>query len=87
MIQLGQYATLEVIKTTDFGVYLEAGPFGEVLLPLRYVPKDVEVGQEVKVFSTTSARPNYFTTARANRKNNISLMPFRLNWERLKALK
>ena len=50
MIQLGQYATLEVIKTTDFGVYLEAGPYGEVLLPLRYVPKDVEVGQEVKVF-------------------------------------
>lgn len=50
MIQLGQYATLEVVKTTDFGVYLEAGPFGEVLLPLRYVPKDIEVGQEVKVF-------------------------------------
>jgi uncharacterized protein len=50
MIQLGQYATLEVVKTTDFGVYLDGGPFGEVLLPKRYVPEGTEPGQDVDIF-------------------------------------
>lgn len=50
MIQLGKYANLEVVKTLSFGAYLDAGPFGEVLLPKRYVPKDIEVGQEIRVF-------------------------------------
>lgn len=50
MIQLGKYANLEVIKTLSFGAYLDAGPFGEVLLPKRYTPKDIEVGQEIRVF-------------------------------------
>jgi uncharacterized protein len=50
MIQLGQYATLEVVKTTDFGVYLDGGPFGEVLLPKRYVPEGTEPGNDVDIF-------------------------------------
>jgi uncharacterized protein len=50
MIQLGQYSNLEVVKTTDFGVYLDGGPFGEVLLPKRYVPENTEVGQDVRIF-------------------------------------
>jgi uncharacterized protein len=50
MIQLGQYATLEVVKTTDFGVYLDGGPFGEVLLPKRYVPEGTEPGHDVDIF-------------------------------------
>ncbi len=50
MIQLGQYTTLEVVKTTDFGIYLDGGPFGEVLLPKRYVPENTEVGQDLRIF-------------------------------------
>ena len=50
MIQLGQYATLEVVKTTDFGVYLDGGSFGEVLLPKRYVPEGTEPGHDVDIF-------------------------------------
>jgi uncharacterized protein len=50
MIEIGQYTTLEVVKKTDFGVYLDGGPFGEVLLPKRYVPEGLEPGQDVTVF-------------------------------------
>ena len=50
MIELGKYATLEVVKTLDFGVYLDAGTFGEVLLPKRYVPEGTEPGHDVMVF-------------------------------------
>jgi uncharacterized protein len=50
MILLGQYSNLEVVKTTDFGLYLDGGPFGEVLLPKRYVPENTEVGQDVRIF-------------------------------------
>lgn len=50
MIELGQYATLNVIKTTDFGVYLDGKQFGEVLLPKRYVPEGLEPGDDVDIF-------------------------------------
>lgn len=50
MIEIGQYATLDVVKTTDFGVYLDGGPFGEVLLPKRYVPEGLQAGDEVDIF-------------------------------------
>ncbi len=50
MISIGDYATLEVVKIFDFGVYLNAGPLGEVLLPTRYVPEAVEIGDSVRVF-------------------------------------
>lgn len=50
MIQIGIYNFLTVIKEVDFGVYLEGGKFGEILLPGRYVPKDCKVDDIIKVF-------------------------------------
>ncbi len=50
MIELGQLNTLEVIKQLDFGVYLDGDDFGEVLLPRKYVPANLNVGDEVEVF-------------------------------------
>ncbi|MGB0894602.1 MAG: CvfB family protein [Parashewanella sp.] len=50
MPELGKYATLEVVKLVDFGAYLNAGDFGQVLLPRKYQPQDCQVGDQVKVF-------------------------------------
>lgn len=50
MLQIGHYATLEVVKEVDFGLYLDGGPYGEILLPSRYVPKDIKVGEDLTVF-------------------------------------
>jgi predicted RNA-binding protein (virulence factor B family) len=34
----------------DFGMYLEGDDEGKILLPTRYVPEDLEVGDEIEVF-------------------------------------
>lgn len=49
-IELGKYNNLEIIKEVDFGVYLDGGESGEILLPAKYVPKDHKTGDIVKVF-------------------------------------
>ncbi|MFZ6045622.1 S1 RNA-binding domain-containing protein [Pseudomonas sp. CR3202] len=40
MALIGRFNSLQVVKHTDFGLYLDGGPDGEILLPKRYVPKD-----------------------------------------------
>lgn len=49
-IELGRFNVLEVVKTVDFGVYLEGGEEGEILLPTRYVPEDCNIGDFLNVF-------------------------------------
>lgn len=50
MIKIGEYNTLRVVKDLDFGLYLDGGSEGEILLPARYVPKNVKPGDELEVF-------------------------------------
>ena len=50
MAQIGKYNSLRVIKEVDFGVYLDGEKDGEILMPIRYVPKDCKVGDNVDVF-------------------------------------
>ncbi len=50
MIKLGDYNTLRIVKSVDFGLYLDGGDEGEILLPSRYVPKHAKVGDEIEVF-------------------------------------
>lgn len=56
-IKLGQYNTLKVKEEARregygevFGLYLEGGDDGDILMPEKYVPEGVKLGDEVKVF-------------------------------------
>ncbi len=49
MIKVGEYNTLPVLRMVDFGVFLDDGKEG-ILLPKRFVPAGVEVGDELTVF-------------------------------------
>ena len=50
-IKLGEMNHLRVVKTVDFGVYLDGGvEAGEILLPSRYVPQGCKPEDEVDVF-------------------------------------
>lgn len=49
-IQLGQKNRLKAAWKVDFGMYLEGDDEGKILLPARYVPEDLEVGDEIDVF-------------------------------------
>lgn len=52
MIKLGEVQTLQVVKTTDFGVYLgeTANSENKVLLPKNQVPMNIKIDEEIKVF-------------------------------------
>ncbi|CAK7034871.1 MAG: Conserved virulence factor B [Bacteroides fragilis] len=49
-IELGKFNQLEVVKQVDFGMYLDGGEEGEILLPTRYVPEDCKLGDWLNVF-------------------------------------
>ena len=49
-VNLGKFNQLEVVKEVDFGVYLDGGDDGEILLPTRYVPDDCQPGDMLNVF-------------------------------------
>lgn len=50
MLKLGEYNNLKVVKAVDFGMYLDGGDEGEILLPTRYVPEGLKIGDEIEVF-------------------------------------
>ncbi|MCF6254125.1 MAG: S1-like domain-containing RNA-binding protein [Thiomicrorhabdus sp.] len=50
MAQIGQMNRVKIVKSVEFGLYVDGGELGEVLLPTRYVPDTAEVGQMIDVF-------------------------------------
>lgn len=50
MAEIGKWNKLEVLKQLDFGVYLDGGEHGEILMPIRYVPQGCKIGDIVDVF-------------------------------------
>ena len=50
MLKLGDYNTLKIVKRVDFGLYLDGGDEGEVLLPKRYVTPQMRLGDDLTVF-------------------------------------
>ena len=49
MVQIGVYNTLKVSRKVEFGFYLDDGEDG-ILLPKRFVPKGLHIGDDLKVF-------------------------------------
>lgn len=49
-IELGRFNLLRVVKQVDFGMYLDGGEEGEILLPSRYVPQGCKPGEMLRVF-------------------------------------
>ncbi|STY28631.1 RNA-binding protein [Legionella wadsworthii] len=50
MIHIGQFNKLKMVREVPFGVYLQGGEWGEILLPIKYVPKGALVGDVLDVF-------------------------------------
>ena len=50
MLKLGDYNTLRIKKRTDYGLYLDGGDEGNILLPNRYVTPDMHIGDNLEVF-------------------------------------
>lgn len=50
MTEIGKINHLEVVKEVDFGIYLDGGDLGEILMPKRYVPEGTMPGDMVETF-------------------------------------
>ena len=50
MTEIGKINHLEVVKEVDFGIYLDGGDLGEILMPKRYVPEGTMPGDMIETF-------------------------------------
>lgn len=65
MLQIGKFNTLKVVKTVDFGLYLDGGEKGEILLPRKFLPeKPCAEGDELSVFVYYDSEDRLIATTR-----------------------
>ncbi|MFM9988631.1 S1 RNA-binding domain-containing protein [Flavobacterium sp.] len=55
MIEIGKYNTLTILRETKVGLYLglpeiNKDPSKDILLPIKYIPNEFEIGEELIVF-------------------------------------
>lgn len=50
MIEIGKLNNLSIVKEVDFGLYLDGGEMGEILLPKRYIPPVFTIGENLECF-------------------------------------
>jgi uncharacterized protein len=50
MAEIGKINQLRIVKELDFGIYLDGGPHGEILMPKRYVPENCKVEDIINAF-------------------------------------
>lgn len=61
-VNVGQINTLNVIKEVEFGLYLDGGDLGEILLPKRYAPARAQVGKPLEVFIHLDSKDRLLAT-------------------------
>lgn len=50
MVNIGRFNALSVVKAVPFGLYLDGGELGEILLPNKFVPRGIGLNDTVNVF-------------------------------------
>jgi len=63
-MQIGRINTLKIDRFTEPGIYLIAKDENVVLLPTRYITKDMEVGKEIDVFLYTDSEDRLIATTK-----------------------
>lgn len=62
MVLIGKYNKLRINRFVDFGLYVQADPYGEILVPGKYVSTDWKVGDEVELFVYTDSEDRLVAT-------------------------
>ena len=79
-IRLGKTNRLRVVKEVPFGVYLDGGDDGEILLPRRYVPDGLQVGDALEVFIYLDDKERLVATTLRPRAEVGQVAPMRVSW-------
>ena len=69
MMKLGEIQTLTIVKRQDFGVYLaedetKKNPEDRVLLPIKQVPAEAQIGDEMEVFLYKDSKDRLIATTK-----------------------
>jgi len=62
MVKIGDYNTLRVVKEVDFGIYLDGGEDGEILMPTKYIPEGTKPDDEIDVFIYSDSEDRLIAT-------------------------
>ncbi|TVU70695.1 MULTISPECIES: CvfB family protein [Cobetia] len=63
-LAIGQRNTLTITKRVGFGVFLDGGSHGEILLPTPFIPPGSDVGDAVEVFVSLDDEDRLLATTR-----------------------
>jgi predicted RNA-binding protein (virulence factor B family) len=50
MVEIGKINRLQMLRKTEFGIFLDGGTLGDILLPNRYAPDSFQEGDALEVF-------------------------------------
>lgn len=50
MVNIGQMNSLKTVKRSIYGLFMDGGDLGEILLPKRFVPDEFDVNENLNVF-------------------------------------
>jgi len=67
MAMIGERASLKILRERPFGLYLDGGDLGEVLLPHREVPRGNVIGEFLEVFVYTDSEDRPVATLQTPR--------------------
>lgn len=59
----GRYNTLEMLRSTEPGIFLDGGEAGDILMPGKYVPQGAEVGDMIPCFVYFDSEDRLVATA------------------------
>ena len=64
MAEIGKYNNLRIVKILDFGAYLYGDNKGEILLPIKQVPPNLDVDDFIEVFIYNDSLDRIIATSR-----------------------
>ncbi|HXK75181.1 MAG TPA: S1-like domain-containing RNA-binding protein [Bacteroidaceae bacterium] len=79
-LSLGRFNTLTIVKEVEFGLYLDGGEMGEILLPKRYQPETYEIGQDIDVFLYLDNEERLIATTLTPKVQVGEFACLRVNW-------
>jgi len=78
MATIGKRNTLTVLRDSSSGIYLDGGQHGETLLPNRYVPRGVAMGDRLEVFVYRDSEDRLVATTETPRATVGEVAPLRV---------
>lgn len=64
MTEIGKYNNLRIVKKLDFGVYLDGEDKGEILLPIKQVPPNIQIDEYIEVFIYNDSEDRIIATTK-----------------------